>query len=80
MNLVEAVSVIAWPFESPPVPGIQLVVGRALPPAPAIPTEGRPVGTANYPGRERPVALAYDGADRHSLVLGPAGVGNGVHR
>jgi len=43
---------------------------RHLPPAPSIPSAGIPLGTATYPGAERPVAVSIERLMSHEWILG----------
>ncbi len=48
---------------------------RLLAPSPAIPVHGRIIGTASFPGSERPLAISPTDTLRHTYVIGPSGVG-----
>lgn len=78
LNMNELAAVIAWPVTSSPVPGVELTIGRLLPPSPALPRRGRVLGRAVYPGRERPVAQPFEATTHHSWVVGPTGSGKSV--
>ncbi len=54
---------------------VETIRAPKLPPPPATPTTGRVIGTATYPGHERPVAITAADARRHVHVLGPTGSG-----
>ncbi len=75
LNAAELAGLAAWPTES----GTELPVtrqrSRLLPPAKAIPTNGRVIGTSTYPGRERPLAISASDSLRHTWCVGPSGVG-----
>src|SRR5262249_1070438 len=55
--------------------GLRLAGGRVFPPAQELPSAGRVVGRAVYPGMERPIAIAPADALMHMLVSGPTGSG-----
>jgi len=55
--------------------GLRLGTSRLLAPSPAIPSHGRVVAEANFPGAERPLALSVEDSLRHLHVIGPTGVG-----
>lgn len=78
LNARELATVIGWPLESASVPGLELVLGRPMPPSPLLPSRGRPVGIATYPGRERRIAQPYEAVTRHSWLVGPTGSGKSV--
>lgn len=78
LNTHELTAVIGWPIGSPAVPGLELTVGRVLPPSPSLPRDGRVLGLAVYPGRERPVAQPFEATTTHSWVIGPTGSGKSV--
>lgn len=71
----ELAGMLAWPIEAPSLPGVQLGTSPRRIPTSAIPTTGRVLGTATWPGAERALAQPVIGALSHSLVIGPTGVG-----
>jgi hypothetical protein len=71
----EAAVVTGFPLGSPNVPGLGLVDRPPLPPSSLIPSAGRVVAQANYRGQERPLAQDLESVLRHTLVLGPTGIG-----
>jgi energy-coupling factor transporter ATP-binding protein EcfA2 len=75
LNARELVSVIGWPIGDPLVPGLRLGGSRPLPPVAELPQTGRVVGTATYPGLERPVAISPADSLMHTLITGPTGSG-----
>ncbi|MCP2245736.1 type IV secretion system DNA-binding domain-containing protein [Lentzea aerocolonigenes] len=75
ISIPELVGLIGWPIGSPHVAGLQQGRTRQLDAPASVPREGRVIGTSNFPGAERPVALSYKDATKHLHVLGPTGVG-----
>ena len=57
------------------IAGLARGATRYLPPSDAVPRAGRVIGTSNYPGGERPIAVSYEEAVRHSYVVGQSGQG-----
>jgi hypothetical protein len=64
-----------FPAVPEPLVGLPRAKSRQLRPDPAIPQHGLAVGTANFPGLERPVAITARDLVRHALVIGPTGTG-----
>ena len=75
LNATEIAGLSGWPASVTSDLPVARQRSRLLPPSPAIPTRGRVVGEATFPGKERPVALTATAALRHTYVLGPSGVG-----
>jgi energy-coupling factor transporter ATP-binding protein EcfA2 len=71
----ELAGLLAWPVSAPPLPGLSLGTSPMLLPSPRLPRSGRLLGTATWPGAERPIAQPVKGALSHSLFAGPTGVG-----
>jgi energy-coupling factor transporter ATP-binding protein EcfA2 len=71
----ELAGLLAWPINAPVLPGLNLGTSPLLMPSPRLPRSGRVLGTATWPGAERPVAQPVVGALSHSLIAGPTGVG-----
>lgn len=72
----ELAGLVAWPVGGPEhLPGVSLGAARRLVPSQDIPAAGRIIGTADFPGMERPIALPAAAATRHSYFLGPTGTG-----
>jgi hypothetical protein len=71
----ELVGLLGWPLDSPSLPGLTLGTAPLLMPSPRLPRSGRVVGTATWPGMQRPVAQPVKGALSHSLIAGPTGTG-----
>ncbi len=64
-----------WHMPEAALHHVETIRAPKLPPPPATPTTGRVIGTATYPGHERPVAITAEDARRHVHVLGPTGSG-----
>lgn len=75
LNAIEVASLSAWPAAATAELPVARQRSRLLPPSPVIPTRGRIVGEATFPGRERPIAIGATDSLRHTYVLGPSGVG-----
>jgi hypothetical protein len=75
LNLSELVAVSGWPVGTTARLPVASAGSRSLPPSKRIPRHGRVMGTATFPGRERPVALSPLDSLRHTEVLGPTGTG-----
>jgi hypothetical protein len=71
----ELAGLLAWPIDAPTLPGLNLGTSPLLMPSQRLPRSGRVLGTATWPGAERPVAQPVVGALSHSLIAGPTGVG-----
>ena len=71
----ELAGLLAWPTAAPALPGITLGTSPQLIPSSRLPSGGRVLGKATWPGSERPIAQPLKGALSHSLVAGPTGVG-----
>lgn len=71
----ELTGLLAWPIDAPVLPGVSLGTSPLLMPSPRLPGRGRLLGTATWPGSERPIAQPAVGALSHSLIAGPTGVG-----
>ena len=71
----ELAGLIGWPIDAPLLPGMSLGTSPLLMPSARLPRTGRVLGTATWPGAERPVAQPVVGALSHSLIAGPTGVG-----
>ncbi|MHB8467614.1 MAG: type IV secretion system DNA-binding domain-containing protein, partial [Acidimicrobiales bacterium] len=75
VNGAELTAMVGWPIDSPLIPGLHLGSTPHLPPTAALPDGGLVLGTANFPGQERTVAINHEDALRHLYVAGPTGVG-----
>jgi hypothetical protein len=75
LNATELAGLSAWPADATSDLPVAHQRSRMLGPPPAVPTSGRVVGEATFPGRERPLAISATDSLRHTYVLGPSGVG-----
>jgi hypothetical protein len=75
LNAAELGALVAMPVGHVSLPGLRLGGCRPLAPASDIPSGGRVLGRATFPGAERPVALSVTDSLRHLHVIGPTGVG-----
>jgi hypothetical protein len=74
LNALELAVLAGWPVDGQDL-RIDHQPSRLLPPSRTVPIRGRVIGEANYPGKERPLALSTRDSLRHLHVLGPTGVG-----
>ena len=65
----------SWPAGATSELAVAHQRSRMLSPSSDIPSKGRVVGAALFPGRERPLAISTTDSLRHTYVLGPSGVG-----
>lgn len=76
LNAGELAAFAGIPIGEPRLPGLTLGASPQLPPAAEIPSEGRALGRATFPGAERPIAIAPDDNSFRNLhVIGPTGSG-----
>jgi hypothetical protein len=75
MGVRELLAVLGLPVGSPMVAGLRLGTSRYLMPAAVIPSKGTVVGTSNWPGLERRIAIGTLGAAGHAFVVGSTGTG-----
>jgi hypothetical protein len=75
LNAAELGALAAFPVGPVMLPGLRLAGCRPLAPASDIPSGGRILGRATFPGSERPVALSVTDSLRHTHVIGPTGTG-----
>lgn len=75
LNIAELATVSSWPAGDPRSLPVARQSSRSLAPTSAVPSSGRVLGMATFPGRERPVALGAREGLRHLHVIGPTGVG-----
>ncbi|MFF6951840.1 type IV secretory system conjugative DNA transfer family protein [Streptomyces iakyrus] len=75
LNLTELAAVVAWPIGTSGMAGLPQGASRVLPATEDIPRVGRMLGTSNYYGQERPIALGYEQAVHHMYVGGSTGTG-----
>lgn len=74
-SVEELAAVIGWPIDSPDIPGLELGASKRLVPTRALSRTGRVLGTSDFAGLTRPVALTETAATRGLYVLGPTGTG-----
>jgi hypothetical protein len=74
-NVAELAAVIGWPIDGPDLPGLELGAAKRLVPSMALPHTGRILGTSNFAGVTRPVAITPTASTRGLYVLGPTGTG-----
>jgi Type IV secretory system Conjugative DNA transfer/TraM recognition site of TraD and TraG len=75
LNAVELATLSAWPVGLTSELPVERIGSRLVAPSKAIPSQGRVIGAASFPGRERPVALSATDSLRHVHVIGPTGSG-----
>jgi len=75
LNARELAMLVGFPLGSPHLPGLQLGGCRPLAPSADIPSSGRVVARASFPGAERDLALSVTDSLAHLHVLGPTGTG-----
>jgi Type IV secretion-system coupling protein DNA-binding domain len=75
LNAHELATVSAWPVGVTNELPVHMTPSRLVAPSAAIARQGRVIGTATFPGRERTLALTPTDSLRHVHVLGPTGVG-----
>ena len=75
LNADELSGLLAIPLADVVLPGLNLTGTQVLAPAAEIPSTGRVVALATFPGAERPLALSLPDSLRHLHVIGPTGVG-----
>jgi hypothetical protein len=73
--IAELAAVMGWPVDNPSLPGVSVGTSPLLMPSPRLPRSGRVLGTATWPGEQRPIAQPVKGALSHTLLAGPTGVG-----
>jgi hypothetical protein len=74
-SIEELAAVIGWPIDAPNLPGLELGAAKRLVPSLALPHTGRLLGTSNFAGLTRPVAITPAASTRGLYVLGPTGTG-----
>jgi hypothetical protein len=75
VNTSELAALSTWPVGPTSELPIAKVGSRLVAPSPAIPSRGRIIAEATFPGRVRPLSLGSNDALRHLHVLGPTGAG-----
>jgi hypothetical protein len=74
-SALELAAIIGWPVDSPDLPGLELGAAKRLVPSSALPSGGRVLGTSDFAGIARPVAVSAKASTRGLYVLGPTGTG-----
>ncbi len=74
-SIRELASVIGWPIDGPDIPGLELGAAKRLVPSLALASGGRVLGTSNFAGIEREVAISRKASTRGLYILGPTGTG-----
>ncbi len=75
LSIAEVAAVIGWPMDAPDLPGLELGAAKRLVPSLGLPRAGRILGTSNFGGVARPVAISPSASTRGLYVLGPTGTG-----
>jgi hypothetical protein len=75
LSVEEVATVIGWPMDAPDLPGLELGAAKRLVPSSELPRTGRILGTSNFAGVARPVAISPAASTRGLYVLGPTGTG-----
>jgi Type IV secretion-system coupling protein DNA-binding domain len=74
-SVAELASVIGWPIGGPDLPGLELGAAKRLVPSAALARTGRLLGTSNFAGVARPVAISEGASTRGLYIVGPTGTG-----
>jgi hypothetical protein len=75
LSAPELAAVIGWPIDSPDLPGLTLGAAKRLVPHADLNEAGRILGTSDFAGLARPVAISPAASTRGLYVLGPTGTG-----
>lgn len=76
VSAAELAAIIGWPIgKELDLPGLELGAAKRLVPASNLARSGRILGTSDFGGVTRPVALARKASTKGSWVLGPTGTG-----
>lgn len=75
LNASELGVLLGFPVGSMTLPGLSLGGCRQLAPASDIPSFGRVLARATFPGAERPLALSVTDSLRHLHLIAPTGAG-----
>lgn len=75
MSAPELAAVIGWPIGGPDLPGLELGAAKRLVPSAALGDKGRTLGSSDFPGIDRKVAISSKASTRGLYVLGPTGTG-----
>lgn len=78
LSATELSGLLAWPTDTPMLPGLSLGAAPLRMPSRDIPTTGRRLARANWPGAERDLCLPVKAALSHCVVAGPTGSGKSV--
>jgi Type IV secretion-system coupling protein DNA-binding domain len=74
-SVAELAAVIGWPIDAPDLPGLELGAAKRLVPSASLPSSGRVLGSSDFTGLARPVALSPAASTRGLYILGPTGTG-----
>jgi hypothetical protein len=75
LSVEEVAAVIGWPMDAPDLPGLELGAAKRLVPSLELPRAGRILGTSNFAGVIRPVAISPTASTRGVYLVGPTGTG-----
>jgi Type IV secretion-system coupling protein DNA-binding domain len=75
LSTPELAAVIGWPIDGPDLPGLELGAAKRLVPSLTLPEAGRLLGSSNFAGVQRPVAITPSASTRGLYILGPTGTG-----
>jgi RecA/RadA recombinase len=75
LGVSELAAIVAWPVGPTSELPVAKIGSRLVAPSSPIPSRGRVVGDATFPGSERPLSLLPDDARRHLHLIGPSGSG-----
>jgi Type IV secretion-system coupling protein DNA-binding domain len=75
LSAPELAAVIGWPVGGPDLPGLELGAAKRLVPSASLPAAGRTLGTSDFAGVDRTVAISPAASTRGLYVLGPTGTG-----
>lgn len=75
LNASELAVLSGWPVGPTIDLPVMKVGSRLVAPSASIPSRGRVLGEATFPGKERPLSLSPSDARRHLHVIGPTGSG-----
>jgi hypothetical protein len=75
LSAPELAAVIGWPVGGPDLPGLELGAAKRLVPSAALSGRGRVLGTSDFAGVDRTVAISAEASTRGLYVLGPTGTG-----
>lgn len=75
LSAPELAAISGWPIGGPDLPGLELGAAKRLAPSANLPKTGRPLGTSDFEGFARPVAISARASTKGLYVLGPTGTG-----